>query len=200
MKNGKSILLLIAAFAAFGLTSCGDDDVPPAENEEEVINQVVLTFTPDGGGTAIVATYFDADGEGAGNPTISAINLTANTTYSLTITMANTLESPIEDITEEVEEEGDEHMIFFSFTADAFSNPIGNGNIDNRADAINYSDEDNNGFPIGLVSSWTTTDVPVTDGTFRMVLKHQPDIKTATSSATEGESDIDITFALNIAQ
>ena len=60
----------------------------------------------------------------------------------------NNLETPGEDIGEEVKEEGAEHQIFFSFTDDAFSDPAGNGNIDNASDKINYKDTDAVGNPI----------------------------------------------------
>ena len=59
--------------------------------------------------------------------------------------------------------------MFFSFTNDAFSSPSGNGNIDNSSDAINYLDEDSNGYPLGLETSWTTSSV-VSDGTFKVLI------------------------------
>ena len=34
-------------------------------------------------------------------------------------------------------------------------------------------------------------------GTFRIVLKHQPDIKSATSTVNDGGTDVDLTFGLN---
>ncbi len=167
-------------------------------HEEEVINEVVLTFTPAGGGTAITATWFDADGEGVGNPTIDAIDLAANTEYVMTIALANTLGAQVEDITAEIEEEDDEHMFFFAFTEDIFSDPAGDGNVDNRTDPVNYNDEDDNGFPVGLSTTWTTGSATSAAGTFRVVLKHQPDLKTATSDATVGGTDVDIEFSLSI--
>ncbi|MCR9249468.1 MAG: hypothetical protein NXI20_03560 [bacterium] len=195
MKIFKNYLLL--GLLGFGLllTGCGDDEAPEEENEEEVIDLVTLTFTPAGGGTAIVAEANDPDGEGAQDFTLDDINLAANTTYTLALELENTEEG--ESITEEIEEEDAEHMFFFSFTADAFSDPAGNGNIDSRGDDVNYNDLDGGGLPVGLSTTWTTGDA-TSGGTFRVVLKHQPDIKTATSTATDGESDIDLTFTLNI--
>ena len=61
--------------------------------------------------------------------------------------------------------------------------PDGDGNIDNRDDPVNYGDMDDGGLPVGLLTDWTTActvEGNVTD-IFRVVLKHQPDIKSATS-------------------
>lgn len=179
-------------------TSCqkNEDDAPPAENEEEIITDVLLTFTPEGAGTVITATAKDPDGEGVQDLEITKdIVLAPNTTYTLSLTLENTIE--MEDITEEVETEGDEHMLFYAFTDGAFSNPIGDGNVDNRADVINYSDMDKNSLPIGLTTTWTTGDA-ISDANFRVILKHQPDLKTASSGSTDGSTDLDLTWKLTV--
>jgi len=166
--------------------------------EEEVINQIVLNFTPAGGGDAVTAMWFDADGEGVGNPTIDDINLAQNTTYELSLSLANTLGMDVEDITEEIMEEADEHMFFFEFTTDIFSDPSGDGNLDNRSDSVNYNDQDGNNLPVGLMTNWTTGGVTATPGSFRIILKHQPGLKTSNSDATVGGTDVDISFPINI--
>lgn len=171
--------------------------IEEGNEEEEVINQVVLTFTPAGGGDAITAAFFDADGEGVGSPTIDDINLAANTEYNMAITLANTLGAEVEDVTVEIQEEDDEHMFFFGFTSDIFGSPEGDGNIDSRSDPLFYSDQDENGLPVGLMTSWATGGAS-SDGIFNVVLKHQPGQKTATSDSSVGGTDVDITFPINI--
>lgn len=193
----KNFLLIGLIGTGMLFTQCSDDDVPPEENEEEVINEVTLTFTPSGGGTPIVATYVDADGEGIDPPLLSEINLETGTTYALSIMFQNTLETPAEDITAEVEEEGDEHQIYFSWTDGTFSSPAGSGNI-GASGTVNYVDQDENGNPIGLETTWTTSANPNSSQSFRILLKHQPDIKTATSTSNDGENDVDITWVLNV--
>ncbi len=183
-------------------TACNDDDVPPEENEEETITDVTLRFTPTTG-APVIATWKDADGEGAGDPVLTSITLAANTTYTLTIDLINAIDpNDPESISEEVEEEADEHMFFFGWTGGLFSSPTGDGNLGagNRADPINYEDDDDPngvGFPLGLETTWTTGGA-TTAGTFRVVLKHQPDIKSATSDSTVGESDVDITWEATV--
>ena len=196
LRTFKNSFFLLAGLTCgtFLLSSCGDDE-PEAENVEEIITDATLTFTPEGGGAQVTATAVDPDGEGVQGLQVSGpIQLAANTTYTLTIDLVNGLEN--ESISEEVEEEADEHMLFFGFSNNLFLDPLGNGNVDNRSDDVNYNDADSNNLPLGLETSWTTGDTG--SGTFRVILKHQPDIKTVTSSSEDGESDMDITWTLNI--
>lgn len=191
--------LLLTAVAMF-FAGCSDDD-PKKEDTPEMITEVTLTFTPDGDGDPVVVTATDPDGEGLQNiEPDGPINLAANQTYVMEIQLINGLAQPSDeayDITAEVSEERDEHMFFFSWTNDVFSNPAGDGNVDNRNDAVNYNDEDSNGLPLGLSTTWTAVDATAS-GTFYVMLKHQPDLKSATSDATTGESDLEITFTINV--
>lgn len=200
-QNFKSIKLqFLVLMLGLLIAGCESDD-PQKEDTPELITKATLTFTPVGGGTAVTATATDPDGEGVQDIAVDgAINLTAGVNYTLSLSLINELAevtSPEYNITEEVEEEGDEHMFFFAWTGDVFSDPTGNGNIDNRADAVNYEDEDEGGLPIGIVTSWTAG-AASSSGTFRVVLKHQPDLKTETSGSDTGESDLDIEFEINV--
>ncbi len=181
--------------------SCSDDDVPPAENDEEVITDVTLTFTNNADGTDVVtALAQDPDGEGIDELVAKEpIELKAETTYTLTIKVENKLDAnDPEDISEEIAEEDHEHQFFFSFSNDAFSNPTGNGNIDAASDPVVYNDEDENDSPVGLSTSWTTA-ASALSGFFTVRLQHQPDgLKTATSGVDAGDADFNLTFILNI--
>ena len=179
----------------FTVNVAEDPDAPPCENEEEIITDVVLTWTPVGGGDPVVATAKDPDGEGVLDLAVEGpINLLESTEYTLTVELRNDIEG--EDITAEIMEEDDEHMFFFGFTEGIFSSPEGDGNIDNRADAVNYNDQDENGLPVGLSTGWTTA-TTMAGGSFRLVLKHQPDIKSETSTADDGGTDVDLTWVIN---
>ncbi|MEM0941300.1 MAG: hypothetical protein AAGI25_16155, partial [Bacteroidota bacterium] len=92
----------------------------------------------------------------------------------------------------------DGHMFFFAFTENLFAAPAGNGNIDNRNDAIIYNDYDKHGHPLGLSTTWKAGVYTESTGEFTVTLKHQPNIKSATSTASDGKSDIDITFPIDI--
>ena len=199
MKNILKLkYLLFAVLTLFIFTACEEDEAIPEEEEEmEVITDVKLIFTP-ASGPAIEATAQDPDGEGVQELQVKdAINLAAMTTYTLTFDIKNNLETPGEDIGEEIKEEDDEHQIFFSFTNGAFSNPAGNGNIDNASDPINYNDKDENNNPVGLNTTWTTASA-LSSGSFTVRLQHQPGVKTSSSTATTGDTDFELQFVLNI--
>lgn len=196
--------LLIAA--SVSLVSCSSDDdngndVPPEENEIEVITDVTLVFSNLEDTTDVVrATAEDPDGEGASELVIAdEITLRASATYELAFEVFNNLDpDDSEDIGAEILEEADEHQIFFGFTEGVFTTPVGDGNIDNASDAINYEDEDESGNPVGLETVWTTVNTASEGGEFTVRLQHQPDLKSATTGADDGDTDFDLTFVLNI--
>jgi hypothetical protein len=167
----------------------------------ELITKVTLTFTPAGGGSPVVATAADPDGTGVQSlKTSGPIILSKGTTYTLELALINELAKPTDpgyDITAEVEEEGVEHQFYYSWTNDVFSDPTGNGNVDKRTDPVRYDDKDSNGLPIGLHTDWTVASV-VSTGTFQVLLKHQPGLKSATSTSADGEDDLNVTFDIEV--
>ena len=195
MKITKNNYLFTFGLVLLSLfMSCSDDEVPEAENVEEAIDKVTLTFSADGADN-LVFTAIDPDVAGWANVTYQDIELKSNTEYTLDIKLEYTVEN--ENVTEEIEEEADEHMFFFSFTDGMFTSPSGDGNVDNRDHPINYEDKDSNNFPLGLKTTWETGDA-IADKTFNVILKHQPDLKTATSTSTTGSSDIDLTWKISV--
>ncbi len=202
MKTLRFICLLLVAGSLLFLSGCKKDD-PKPENIPEAITKATFTFTPTGG-AAVIVTATDPDGDGPLPRTLSGpINLMKNVSYTLKITLINELAKPTDpeyDVTEEVEEEADEHMFFFAWTNSVFSDPTGDGNVDNRNDPVNYEDDDNEdgvGLPLGLETNWTTINASV-NGTFRVILKHQPDLKSAATTSNDGKSDLDVMFSLTV--
>ncbi len=204
----RFLTLSILLVSVIYFQACKEDD-PKKEDVPELITKATLTFTPTGGGSTVVVTATDTDGEGVQDIKVDGpINLAANKTYILTLNLINGLAAttaPEYNVTKEVEEEGDEHMFFFGWTNDTFSNPAGNGNIDVRADAVNYTGASNskdvNGRPLGITTTWTTVTLAGTtarSGAFRVVLKHQPELKTDTSDSNIGETDLDLSFTLSV--
>jgi hypothetical protein len=199
----KNLQLLAILFSVITIIGCSNDDdvAPEEENEVEVFTDVTLVFTNTADVNDVVrASAQDPDGTGIQELQIlDAITLAADTEYTLTYEILNALDSAdIEDIGDEILEEDNEHQFFFSFTENVFANPTGNGNIDAAADPINYNDADENGNPVGLSSTWTTSSTASSGASFTVRLQHQPDVKTASSGSNDGDTDFALTFALNI--
>ena len=197
----KRIGVIPVVAAGLILVGCKkDDEDPHHEHDHEVFTDVKLIFTNTEDSKDVVeATAQDPDGEGVKQLEVkSAINLDTSKSYTLTFEIMNNLESPGEDIGAEIKEEDNEHQVFFSFSEGAFSNPLGNGNIDKASDPIDYNDEDENGHVVGLSTTWETSSTPLEKGTFTVQLQHQPDVKTATSSVEDGDADFVLRFELNI--
>jgi hypothetical protein len=123
----QRVLVLLAIVTATFLISCNDED-PVKEDTPELITKATLTFTPTAGGTPVVATASDPDGEGVQDIIIDGpINLTTAKSYTLTIELINQLvdpSAPEYDVTEEVREDGDEHLFFFAWTNNVFTDPF----------------------------------------------------------------------------
>jgi hypothetical protein len=194
----KKTTLLFVCFSSIMiglLTGCKDDE-PTPENEEELITTVQLTFTPTGGGTAIVATWKDLDGDGGNSPDLSnaSATLDANTSYNLAIELKNESVTPAEDITEEVEEESTEHLFLFDITTNLFS-------------TFSYADTDGT-HPVGLNTTLTTGNGTPATGTLKITLLHESNKANAgvtvggtvkpKSAGSGGETDMEVDFEVNV--
>jgi len=204
----KTINLFIATLVTSSLVflaGCKVKD-PVPENIPELITMATISFTPSGGssGSTLVVTATDPDNIGAQDIQVDGpINLMKGTTYTLTIQLVDGLYQPTDtfyDVSKQIEGEAEEHQFFFFWNSGLFSNPVGDGNIDNRNDPVNYgSSIDKNGRPVGLTTIWTTASTPSTGSNlFRVLLKHQPDIKSDISTSADGETDLDLTFIINV--
>ncbi len=198
LKHIYNIILI--AVLIFGLSGCDNND-PEKEDVPELITEVTLVFTTDRGSTTQTVTATDPDGEGVQDMVFGyPAELELDKTYTMKILLKNGLAEPGTeqyDVASEVAEEGEEHMFFFEWSPGIFSDPAGDGNFDTRADAVNYvggtDSNDANGLPLGLTTTWTT-ESEVETGTLRIILKHQPGLKSTTSGSDVGETDLDITF------
>lgn len=152
------------------------------ENESELITTVTLTFTPQGGGDAVVAAFSDPDGDGGMSGSSDPITLQSGTTYDLSITFTNDLESPPEDITAEIEEEAEEHQVFITGTG--VSGPAG-GDASSALVMHAYADMESrygsnaegDDLPVGLTNMITAAMAGT--GTFSVQLQHLPELNGA---------------------
>jgi hypothetical protein len=206
---------LSALFLALGLVACGDDDEAEGEDGgEEVITTLTLTFVPDGGGTPVVATFRDPDGEGGDPPTqLDDIVLTAGTTYQLQIEALNETVPPSDPdyrIIDEIIEEAEEHQFFFTGPAVQSDTTPANPNAlavvaydDVESDYV--TDATDPDLPVGVLSTVTAAGAaggPVTQG-FVVTLQHQPPnggvpVKTPDSGISDGDTDIEVAFDITV--
>ena len=164
---------------AFFFQACDRDDPSPV-NEEEVITTLNVALVPEGGGVPINLKFYDADGEhGSIAPVISASGaLAASTHYAVAIELLNETVSPVEDISQEVAEEANDHLFCFNVDGDV---------------SVQYEDEDENGMPLGLITSWVTGSAG--EATVAITLRHQSGTKTGACPGT-GETDVEVAFDL----
>lgn len=170
-----------------GLTSCSKDD-PIIPNEEELITTMTYTLTPTTIGNPVVLSFIDMDGDGGDPPSITTVGaLLSNATYTGKLSLSNDLANPAVDISEEVLEEGVDHQFFFQSDVNGLS--------------IMYTDQDNDGNPIGLDTEVTATTAGT--GNLTIILRHEPNKTAAGVSSGDitnagGETDIEVTFAIDV--
>ncbi|MCF8461761.1 MAG: type 1 periplasmic binding fold superfamily protein [Flavobacteriales bacterium] len=189
MKNAKNILWALPLFSILFFTSCEKED-PFVPNEEELITTLIYTLTPVGGGTAVEFRFQDLDGDGGTAPVITSGTLAANTSYTGILTLLNEAVSPAESISDEIAAEAEDHQFFFSTTHFTF--------IDG---SIAYEDEDANGFPIGLLTTFAVGSV--THISLTIVLRHEPNkaalgVSIGGIDNAGGETDIEVEFDIPV--
>ena len=179
LRTMKAIKLIPLSILSIALFSCEPND-PVDPNEEELIT----TFNVDleANGFTYTLNYTDLDGDGGNAPILTIDSLSANTTYSGSITLFNESETPTEEITPEVFDEANDHQFFFSSSGSS---------------TFVYSDQDDNGNPLGL--SFEVTTGNAANETFTFVLRHEPDKSAAGVSSGDitnagGETDIEVSF------
>jgi hypothetical protein len=194
----------ILSFASLSLglfAACGGDD-GGSTNENEVITTVILKFTPTSG-TAVTATFNDADGDGGMAPTIDPVNLSAGN-YTLSVQFQNRLVSPPEEITEEVNGEHDVHLLLFTGTA-----VVGPATTNTTGPLMqSYADMDGNGLPIGLSNNIVAS---AGTGQLTVTLRHMPpeeppvksastvmEVKTGGFDAIGGSTDAQVNFVVTV--
>ena len=185
MKRFNTYILSLGIICCL-FTACQKDD-PVIPNEEEVITTLLFELSPNSGGTPLVLSFRDLDGDGGEQPVITTDDLQSNETYTGRIEILNEQTSPAIDITDEIREEALEHQIFYQSTTSDLS--------------INYNDQDGNGQPLALITNVTTGDPG--SGSLKITLRHEPE-KTASGVANGdvtnagGETDIEVTFSINV--
>lgn len=182
----KIFQIVLLSLIALLLVSCDDDD-PTNPTPEELITTLTYTLSPTQGGSDVLLTFVDLDGDGGNDPVISGGTLSANSTYNGSIELLNESLDPAEDITQEVEEESLEHQFFFSTSGTNLT--------------VAYDDEDGDGNPLGLRTVIETGDT--SSGTLTVILRHEPakdaeGVSTGLIGNAGGETDIEVSFEITV--
>ncbi len=196
MKNLKINALAILAILA--ISSCSKDDEPVKKvepvNDEELITNVNIVFTPENGGNTVILGWSDSDGvDGPNAPVFAPITnrFKTNKTYNGVVTILDQSKNPVGNVTEEVLKEAADHQIFYIKTGG-----LPDFTYTPKADAAtNY---DANGKPVGLQTRFTTA-TTAGSGSLRIVLKHEGNkslegVAAGLFANATGASDFDFIF------
>jgi len=220
-RSASSFFVQLGLVGALALPGCateegtadGETEGDDHGNESEVITTVRLTFTPQGGGTPVVAAFTDPDGDGGMSGSSDPIALASGTTYALAVEFLNELEDPAEDITAEVEEESEDHQVFVTgnavegpATAANASAPVQHAYADTESTyGANAVGDD---LPVGLAN--TITARAAGSGRFTVTLRHLPELngepqkvaglaeQLAAGEALPGDVDASVDFELTV--
>ena len=99
LQNILNIGLLFAGALLF--THCDNND-PEPQNE----NELMVTFTPQAGGSPVVYNNLNEEGNGTIDPALDE-----RSTYAVTIEVRNIKED--KDLTEEIEDENTSYQFFY---------------------------------------------------------------------------------------
>ena len=180
-KMIQCVMLLLILFVSFN--SCKKDPIVDP-NEEELLTTIRITLTEKISGTQSVFELRDLDGEGGRPPSaFDEIILEKQKVYDCSIEFLNESVSPVDNITAEIQEEGEDHEIFYSAT--------------NSLVAFSNLSKDANNLPLGLSSTWTTSNSTGL-GNLSIILKHKPGIKASGDLVSKGETDVEVDFPLEV--
>jgi hypothetical protein len=201
MPRKREFALPLAVLMSAACFDDGHDD--HEHGETEFISTVELTFTPDNGGAAVTAAFTDPDGDGGVSGMADPITLEAGIQYSLDVRFLNETSEPVEDITEEIRAEAEEHFVFFGGDA-----PVMHAYADLESD---YGEEvQGDDLPLGLFNQVSVAADAQGSGTFRVVLRHLPELNGVAQKAADlpqlfdqgdalpGDVDADVQFELTV--
>lgn len=189
MKTSKffiSALFCLTLITSF--TSCSSDDNDPKEViEEELITDVILTFTNTSDNTdKVVLASIAPDGQdGASTETITG-TFTAGATYSLGLVLTNESEDPADDVlNDDIIPEADEH--FFKYAVSGI-------NLTMTRDSDDTDGAE--GSKLGIKTTWVAG--AASSGNVQIALIHEPqttDDSDEWGASTGGSEDLNITFS-----
>jgi hypothetical protein len=185
--NKLSIKSVVFAMLAINFSACTDhnhDD--DHQHEEESINKVELTLTPDSLGLpAQTVIWSDLDGDGGNAPLLpDTLKLVPGIQYTAELNYKHVHNGIEHSVNTEIRNEADEHLVCYS--------PI--QIIQVVILEITRTDKDNQGKELGLTSKWKA--LISEKGAVRISLKHQPNgIKNGSCDIGETDAEVDFPYS-----
>lgn len=183
--SGSRWLAIICLLALSLFSGCKDVTNPADSNENEVITTAQLKLANQADSTdnpEATIKFKEGFGHGDALEIMDTLKLKAGATYSSELLLLNEVPKLVEVISEEVKAEGIDHQVFYL--------PAG------IALTVTYRDSDATHLPIGLLTHFTTGLAGT--GTLKVTLKHQPGLKSPTSTVATGETDVEVSFPVTI--
>jgi|GEM_PF-3349359 hypothetical protein len=178
----KVRVLVIISCLVFGsvalLNSCKNEATPTTNEYITTLKVVAQNLT-----TNVTDTFEYVNfNETRPNPPsyVDTIRLQAKASYAIQVILLNEAHNPVQDMTDTIIARADNHLMVY--------------NIDpTPLFSLQIQDKDSKGLPLGLMSTWATTDT--TNGWLRMILRQQPGNKngTETPGITDFEADFPVT-------
>ncbi|HNY32149.1 MAG TPA: hypothetical protein PKO15_14795 [Fibrobacteria bacterium] len=184
MRNIK-FLPHVAVLALF--FGCSDSSVesPHDDHEHETITTVELKLVNRAAvSDSLTLRFVDEDGAGGAAPILPAVGrIKSGASYDASVRFLDQSNpEDFHDLNEEIRgSESDDHRIFWT--------------TGSRLTAV-IVDRDANGLLLGLKATLAATSTGL--DTVRINLRHLPGIKTANSAVTDGETDAEVAFPIEI--
>ncbi|MEL6925867.1 MAG: hypothetical protein AAFO94_17630, partial [Bacteroidota bacterium] len=123
------------------LSACKKENTETPVERRDVTNLTLTLVTP-GMIDPLIFSYDDPDGIGGDAPVVTGGTLQSNQVYFASAEVLNKTVDPTEDITEEIKQNPSEFQFFYI--------------ADNLSFSTEYTDQDENGNPVGLVTALLT--------------------------------------------
>ena len=170
-----TIMFCLAMGLAALLDSCKNESTPTTSEHITTLRVVAQNLTTN---VTDTFTYVNYNQTKSSPPSlVDTLRLQANSSYAIQVVVLNETLSPAQNMTDTIEARGDNHLMIYNIDPTALF-------------SLRIQDKDSKGLPIGLMSTWTTTNA--TNGWLRMILLQQPGNKNGTQ--TPGITDFEADF------
>ncbi|NQW29224.1 MAG: hypothetical protein HQ472_01760 [Ignavibacteria bacterium] len=181
MLSFKSLLVIAPLLFAF--SACSEQSTVPKQPDEAVITTVRVMLVDSATSDTTFYTWEDADGIGGNPPNrTDTMRLKTGSVYKAAVQFLSVQATGLVDVTPTIVADAIHHQVFFSVAPSAI--------------AIVTSDFDANGKPLGIHSSLRTS--VAGNASVVVALSHFPDAALKDGVTPSDETDVNVTFAVEV--